>query len=81
MKANSTLVISLVALALSIISLFGRHSMCIPEVVLTLIGICTTLIVGVSVVDALALRERRCKKITSKRYSYSSFIDIKIIEL
>lgn len=30
--------------------------MCIPEVVLTLIGICTTLIVGVSVVDALALR-------------------------
>ena len=56
MKANSTLVISLVALALSIISLFGRHCMCVPEVVLTLIGVCTTLIVGVSVVDALTLR-------------------------
>lgn len=56
MKANSTLVISLVALALSIISLFGRHSMCVPEVVLTLIGVCTTIIVGVSVVDVLTLR-------------------------
>jgi len=60
-KSYVAITISLLALVLSIVSLFGYHSMCIPEVVLTLIGICVTLIVGINIVDFFTLHNMHQK--------------------
>lgn len=58
MQKEYSLVLSLVALALSFVAITGIHcfEMNASEAVLTIVGICTTLIVGVSVVDAIAVR-------------------------
>ena len=67
MQKDCSIVFSLVALTLSIVALFGVHQniVCIPELVLTLLGVCATFIVGVSVVSTIELHEvtRRLKEI------------------
>lgn len=49
-------VFSLVALVLSAYAVSNQHEACIPTFVLSLVGICATLIVGISVVDSIVLR-------------------------
>lgn len=58
MKRECCLIISLVALTLSIVAIFGIHKNVesISDLVLTLLGVCATMIVGVSVMDAIAIR-------------------------
>lgn len=67
MQKDCSIVLSLVAMTLSIVALFGVHQsiVCIPELVLTLLGVCATFIVGVSVVSTIELLEvtRRLKEI------------------
>lgn len=67
MQKEYSLILSLVALALSFVAITGIHcfEMNASEAVLTIVGICTTLIVGVSVVDAIAVRrlERKIEEL------------------
>lgn len=57
MKKECSLIISFVALILSIVAILGIHKniVSIPDLVLTLLGVCATIIVGVSVISALEL--------------------------
>ena len=50
-----TLLLAVVALVLSILAISRQQPLDIPAAVLSLVGICATLIVGVSLVDALVL--------------------------
>lgn len=63
MQKECSIILSLVALVLSFVAITGIHclEMDISESVLTIAGICTTLIVGVSVVDALTIRNLQQK--------------------
>ena len=67
MKKECSLIISLVALTLSIVAIFGIHQniVSLPDLVLTLLGVCATIIVGVSVISALELLQvtRKLKEI------------------
>ncbi len=67
MKKECSLIISLVALTLSVVAIFGIHKNIVsfPDLVLTLIGVCATIIVGVSVISALELLQvtRKLKEI------------------
>lgn len=71
MQKDCSIVFSLVALTLSIVALFGIHQniVCIPDLVLTLLGVCATFIVGVSVVNTIEILEvtRRLKEIDEIR--------------
>ncbi|MBQ9230379.1 MAG: hypothetical protein IJ190_04260 [Prevotella sp.] len=71
MQKDCSIVFSLVALTLSIVALFGIHqnTVCIPDLVLTLLGVCAALIVGVSVVNTIELLEvtRQLKEIDKIR--------------
>lgn len=71
MQKYCSIVFSLVALTLSIVALFGIHQniVYIPDLVLTLLGVCATFIVGVSVVNTMELLEvtRRLKEIDKIR--------------
>lgn len=51
-----SLLVSISALAISIIALSGKISFFpLPDIILTLVGICATIIVGVSVYDKIAI--------------------------
>lgn len=67
MKKECSLIISLVALTLSIVAIFGIHKNIVghPDLVLTLLGVCATIIVGISVISALELLQvtRKLKEI------------------
>lgn len=57
MKKECSLIISLVALTLSVVAIFGIHKNIVsfPDLVLTLLGVCATIIVGISVISAVEL--------------------------
>ncbi len=67
MQKECSIILSLVALALSFVAITGIHcfEMNVSDSVLTIIGVCTTLIVGVSVVDAITVRrlERKIEEL------------------
>lgn len=71
MKKECSLIISLVALTLSFVAIFGIHKNIVsfPDLVLTLLGVCATIIVGVSVISALELLHvtRKLKEIDQIR--------------
>lgn len=63
MQKECSIILSLAALALSFVAITGIHcfEMNVSDSVLTIIGVCATLIVGVSVVDALTIRNLQQK--------------------
>lgn len=67
-------VFSIVALGLSIYAVSNEYYADIPTTVLSLVGICATLIVGVSVVDAISLRST-LKQMDEKMIELNKRID------
>lgn len=71
------LLLSLIAFALSVLAFFSNNKLSTDSGVLTLIGICTTLIVGVSVVDTLRLQqlEEKVKKLKETKETVEKMSD------
>lgn len=57
MKEHTSLFISLMAFALSVLAFFVKGESNVENGVLALIGICATLIVGIHVVDEFRIRQ------------------------
>lgn len=51
------LLLSIIALVIGIIAFFSKGCSCVSEIALSLIAICTTLIVGLAVVDTLRMHQ------------------------
>lgn len=50
-----TLFVSLIAIALAVMSLFGSHIALSPDAAMAIIAVCTTMIVGISVLDRMTI--------------------------
>ena len=63
--SNVSLFIALISISLAIMSFFGRRYTLSPDTALAIVGVCTTMIVGVSVVDRMAIHdiEKRMEKL------------------
>lgn len=57
MKEHVSLLFALLAFAFSIMAFFSKGGLCISDGLLTLVGICATLIVGIHVIDDFKIRQ------------------------